>query len=226
MIAGTCLRCSCGLNKTLHGTWPVNISQLSVKSQRYFCLQKSHRKTLKHNTPRYCMASICDHASQNLQLILYWYICQMQLGWHPVAVLNGLWSLRMLHIPHFWPNNQLHLITSLLTSSLKEDKGTEAKPSVWNVKWLLFSHKILQNNELSFWFVLWNRPQMSKYSHLWQHNFCNRKKRVKHGGTNLVSPLWSWQSAATSFGKISQSGNTLELSYGISQALNPELVWV
>jgi len=133
----------------------------------------------------------------------------------------------MLHIPHFWPNNQLHLITSLLTSSLKQDKGTEAKPSVWNVKWLLFSHKILQNNELSFWFVLGNPPQMSKYSHLWQHNFCNHKKHVKqHGGTDLVSLLWSWQSEATSFGKICQSGHTLELSYGISLALNPGYVQV
>jgi len=143
------------------------------------------------------------------------------------STIYGLWSARMLHMPHFWPNNQLHLNKSLLTSSLKGDKGTEAKPSVWNVKWLLFSHKILQNTELSFWFVLANPPQMSKYSHLGQQNFCNHKKHVKqHRRTYLVSLLWSWQSDVTSFGKTSQSANTLELSYGISQALNPELVRV
>ena len=132
------------------------------------------------------------------------------------STINGLWSARMLHIPHFWPNNQVHLITSLLTSLINEDKGTEAKPSVWNVKWLLFSDKILQNTELSVWFVLENPPQMSKYSYLWQQNFCNRKKHAKqHKGTDLVSS-----------GKTSQSGNTLELSYGISQALNPGLARV
>lgn len=133
----------------------------------------------------------------------------------------------MLYILHFWPNNQLHLITSPLTSSLKEDGGTEAKPSVWNVKWLLFPHKVLQNTKLSFWFVLGNPPQMSKYSHLWQQNFCNRKKHVKqHVWTDLVFLLWSWQSEATSFAKTGQSGNILELSCGISQAWNPGLVQV
>lgn len=34
------------------------------------------------------------------------------------------------------------------------------------------------------------------------------------------------ESEATSFGKTCQSGNTWEMSYGISQALNPGTVWV